>query len=244
LATVLAFLTQATLALAAWDGTQQIELGDRVTARFAAAPETETHFFTFYAPDGTKLTVSWKGAKGQTLAVTVLDPELQPIDSASFLKGHKIKKLPLPTRGRHTIQVQTTAGSGRYTLTTEAKYPKEYGGKGLETPAEGNFEFDLGLPAGTSFSAKVKKAKKSAATPTLASLDGPQGPVDLGATGPTKVKKIPITATGPFTLAVAGGSGGEGATAVWNGKACSTEARRWAWVVPSPYRIHFACMSM
>jgi hypothetical protein len=133
LALVPALLTQATPALAAWDGTQQIELGDRVTARFAEAPQTETHFFTFYAPDGTKLTLSWKAAKGQTLAVTVLDPEMQPIDSASFRKGHKIKKLPLPTRGRHTIQVQTTAGSGSYTLRTEAKYPKEYGGKGLET---------------------------------------------------------------------------------------------------------------
>jgi hypothetical protein len=55
----------------------------------------------------------------------------------------------------------------------------------------------------------VKKAKKSAATPTLASLDGPQGPVDLGAASPTNVKKIPITATGPFTLAVAGGNGGK-----------------------------------
>jgi len=113
-------------ARAAWDGTQQIELGDGVSATFAGAPQTETHLFTFYAPDDTKLTVSWKAAKGQTLVVTVLDPQLQPVDAASFLKGKKIKKLPLPARGRHTIQVQTTAGTGRYTLATDAKYPKEY----------------------------------------------------------------------------------------------------------------------
>ncbi len=40
-------------ARAAWDGTQQIVLGDRLRARFATAPGIETHDFTFYAPDGT-----------------------------------------------------------------------------------------------------------------------------------------------------------------------------------------------
>jgi len=112
-ALLLSCLIGAPAARAAWDGTQQIELGDGVSATFAGAPQTETHLFTFYAPDDTKLTVSWKAAKGQTLVVTVLDPQLQPVDAASFLKGKKIKKLPLPARGRHTIQVQTTAGTGR-----------------------------------------------------------------------------------------------------------------------------------
>src|SRR5262249_12978720 len=109
----LAFLAVVSTSMpagAAWDGTQAIVPGDHVSARFAAPPQTETHFFTFYAPDGTKLNLSWKTDKGEKLAVTVLDPELQPINIASHLKGHKIKRLPLPTHGRHTIQVQTTAG--------------------------------------------------------------------------------------------------------------------------------------
>jgi hypothetical protein len=194
-------------ARAAWDGTQHLQIGDRVSARFAADPATETHLFTFYAPDETKLTLDWKAAKGQTLEVTVLDPALQPVDSASFLKGHRIKRLPLSARGLHTVQVRCTAGTGRYTLKTSADYPKQYGGKGLETTAGEDFEFALGMPAGTRFSAKVKKAKKSAASPSFASLDGPGGPVDLGAANPTAVKKLPIDATGPFTLVVAGANG-------------------------------------
>ena len=197
-------------ARAAWDGTQQVVPGDSVTARFAAAPLMETHFFTFYAPDETKLTISWKVAKGQQLDVAVLDPDMQPLDVAGRLKGKKIKGLPLLTRGRHTIRVQATAGTGRYTIRTAAAYPKQYGGKGLETPSDENFEFDLGMPAGARFNAKVKPSKGSAATPSIASLDGPQGPVDLGsAAGRKAVNKVPIDATGPFTLAIAGGNGGK-----------------------------------
>src|SRR5215470_19073180 len=90
-------------ASAAWDGTQQIVPGDHVSAIFVAAPGTETHYFTFYAADGTRLTVSWKPAKGEVLDLQVLDPDLQPISAASYTKHNKIRRLPLPTRGRHTI---------------------------------------------------------------------------------------------------------------------------------------------
>jgi hypothetical protein len=208
LATALSAWTSG-LAEAAWDGTQPIVPGDRVTASFESAPGTETHYFTFYAPDETRLTVSWKTAKGQVLAVTVLDPDLAPVSAASFTKKKSIKRLPLPTRGRHTIQVQTTAGAGRYKLKTSATYPDRYGGKKLATSATDDFEFELGAPAGTRLSARVKKAKGSAATPTFASLQGPQGAVDLGAPSPTAVKKIDLDATGLFRLAVAGTNGGE-----------------------------------
>jgi hypothetical protein len=205
----LVIVTQSTPARAAWDGTQQVVPGDRVSARFAGAPETETHFFPFYAADGTRLSLSWKTARGEELDIAVLDPEMQPLDVASHRKGHRIARLPLPTAGRHTIQVQTTAGAGRYVLKTSATYPRRYGGKGIETPAQGDFHFELGLPAGTRFSAKAKKSRGSAATPTFASLMGPQGPVDLGAANATSVKKIAITSTGPFTLSIAGGNGGK-----------------------------------
>jgi hypothetical protein len=194
---------------AAWDGTQQIVLGDRVSARFVSAPGAETHFFTFYAPDETRLTVSWKEARGQNLAVTILDPDMQPVNAASHLKGNRIRGLPLPTRGRHTIQVQTTTGAGRYVLKTVGKQPRRYGGKGITTTAGEDFEFELGMPAGTRLSAKVKKGKGSAGTPTFASLEGPQGMVDLAASNPASVKRLPIGSTGLFKLAVAGGDGGK-----------------------------------
>src|SRR5262249_28058912 len=104
---------------------------------------------------------------------------------------------------------ETSAGSGRYTLTTSAKYAKEYGGKGLDTVAGKDFEFGLDMPARTKFMAQVKKSKKSAATPPIASLGGPQGSVDLGKPNPTSVKSIPSTATGPYPLVIAGGNGGK-----------------------------------
>jgi hypothetical protein len=188
---------------AAWDGIQQIVPGDHASALFSAAPGTEIHDFPFYAPDGTRLTVSWKVPRGLELTVAVLDPDMQPIDTASFLKGNRLKKVPLPTRGRHTIRVTTTAGTGRYTIKTSATYQKDYGDKHIDAPAKGDFTLDLGMPAGTKFTAKVKKAKGSSGTPTLVSLDGPRGPVDLGSANPTKVKKVAIDATGLFTLAVA-----------------------------------------
>ncbi len=195
-------------ASASWDGMQQIVPGDRVSATFVSAPGTETHYFTFYAPDDTTLTVSWKPARDEILDVKVLDPDMQPIDTGSYIRSNSIKRLPLPTRGRHTLQVKTTEGTGRYTLKTSAKYPKRYGGKAIETPAEGNYEFEIGMPAGTKLSAKVKKSKGSSGTPTFASLDGPAGAVSLGAPNATSIKNLPVSSTGLFRLAVAGSDGG------------------------------------
>src|SRR5262245_24885810 len=132
-----ALLLTGSTARAAWDGSQQIVLGDQVSAIFAGPPGTETHFFVFYAPDHASLTLSWKVAKGQALDVQVLDPHMQPLDVASHRKGKKIKRLPPPTRGRHTIQVRTTAGSGRYTLHTKPHYTNKFGGNKLATSSDG-----------------------------------------------------------------------------------------------------------
>ncbi len=195
-------------ALAAWDGTQQIVPGDRVSAAFVSSPGTETHYFPFYAPDGTRLTVSWKGPRGLILDVQVLDPDLQPLAVASHTKRGRIRRLPLPTRGRHTMQLKTTSGAGRYRLKTSAAYARSYGGKSLTTPASNDFEIDLGAPAGTRLNARVKKAKGSTAAPTFASLAGPRGNVDLGEANPTAIKRLRLDATGLFRLAVAGGAGG------------------------------------
>lgn len=193
---------------AAWDGTQHIELGDRVRASFVSAPGMETHYFTFFAPDDTRLSLSWKTAKGEVLDVAVLDPDTQPLDTASFAKGNGIKRLPLPLRGRHAIRVRAIAGTGRYKLKTSAAYPASYGGKAIETPPAGDYVFEIGLPAGTQLSAKVKKAKGSSASPVFAALDGPSGSVDLGTPTPTSIKKLAISSTGLFRLTIAGTNGG------------------------------------
>jgi hypothetical protein len=203
----LVFLLAAHPARAAWDGTQLIVPGDRVSARFSGAPGSETHLFTFYAADDATLGVSWKPAHGEVLAIRVLDPDLQPVNVASHTKGNRIKRLKLSVRGRHTIEVSTKAGTGRYSLKTQVTYPGKYGGKGIATPASGTYDFEIGMPAGTSLKAKVKKSKRSTAAPTFASLTGPRGAVDLGAANPSVLKKVSITSTGPFTLAVAGGNG-------------------------------------
>src|SRR5262249_11099226 len=71
---------------AAWDGVQHIVVGDHVSALFSANPGTEIHDFPFYAPDGTRLTVSWKVPKGLDLDVSLLDPKMQMIDTGSFRK--------------------------------------------------------------------------------------------------------------------------------------------------------------
>lgn len=195
---------------AAWDGMQPFALGDRVSATFVSPPGTETHYFPFFAPDGTKLTLKWKTAKGQSLAIQVLDPDMQPLDIASFIKGKRLKRLPLPTPGRHTIQVQATKGTGRYELRTSAKYPKKYGGKNIETPEDDDYEFEIGMPAGTRLKAKVKKGKgKGGGKPTFAALDGPAGAVDLDPPNRSSIKKLPISSTGLFVLKVAGGNGGK-----------------------------------
>src|SRR5262249_24561393 len=143
-----AVVATAGLARAAWDGAQQIVPGDHVSAVFGGAPGTETHFFIFYAPDQASITLSWKVAKGQALDVQVLDPDMQPLDVASHRKGKKIKRLPLPTRGRHTIQVRSTAGTGRYVLKTKPHYTAKFGGEKLATSSDG-YELDLGLPTST-----------------------------------------------------------------------------------------------
>jgi hypothetical protein len=195
-------------ARASWDGIQQIVVGDRVSATFESSPGMETHYFTFYAPDDTKLTLSWKTARGEALAVRVLDPDMVPLETASFIKGNRLKRLPLPTRGRHTIQVVATKGGGRYELKTSGKYPKRYGGKNIETPAEDDYEFEIGMPAGTRFKAKVKKGKGSG-KPTFSSLEGPAGAVDLDPPNRASIKKLTIPSTGLFILKVAGGNGGK-----------------------------------
>jgi hypothetical protein len=205
LAVVAGMLLAARPARAAWDGTQQVVPGDRVTAVFAAAPGTEVHDYPFYAPDGTKLTVSWKVAHGQALSVAILDPEMQPVDTGSHLKGRTIRRLPLATHGRYVIEIRSTAGAGRYSLRTSASYPKRYGDKGVAAPASGDYTLDLGLPTGTRLGGKVKAAKHASGTPTFSGLTGPQGAVDLGAADAKSFKKVTVSGTGLYELGVAPG---------------------------------------
>ena len=135
---------------------------------------------------------------------------MQPIDTAGFLQGHHDQEAaarrPRPShhRGRDDGRCRSVLARRRRRNIRGATAVRT-----SLTPATGNYEFEIGLPAGALLNAKVKKSRGSAGTPTFASLAGPQGVVDLGAINPTALKNIPIASTGLFTLAIAGGNGGE-----------------------------------
>src|SRR5690349_4374249 len=50
-----AALLWATPSEAGWDGSQEVRLGDQITAEFRDAPLLEVHDYTFWAPKGTVL---------------------------------------------------------------------------------------------------------------------------------------------------------------------------------------------
>ena len=106
-----ALLMTVSTARAAWDGMQQIVPGDEVSAVFAAAPGTETHFFIFYAPDQAShhpLLEAGQGADPRRPG-----PRSRTCSRSTWratARARRSSGFPLPTRGRHTIQVRTTGG--------------------------------------------------------------------------------------------------------------------------------------
>ena len=83
-------------AVAAWDGTQKIRLGDSVTADLTG---TETHQFAFFVPEGTKLTMKVKPVKGTDLVpgLELVDSTLSKIDTGA--KPTNVENFVLPAGG-------------------------------------------------------------------------------------------------------------------------------------------------
>lgn len=213
--TAVAVLWTAAKTDAAWDGRQEVRLGDQITAEFAAAPLVEVHDYSFWVPKGTVLT-----------AACTVDPSAQGLvpDVAMFTEGdiavpfgtaqvgNTIKKYTFTESGEYYLKLRAMAGTGIYRLATKAKFPR--GTAGAETA--GTFQFDA--MAGTLASVQVKPTKGSTAAPDITGLSYLGGTVDLSLYAKkaasvdaprTKLVKVLLPVDGTYTLAIDNGTPGQ-----------------------------------
>ncbi|MCE9637780.1 MAG: hypothetical protein K8T90_18930 [Planctomycetes bacterium] len=184
---------------AAWDGTQKIRLGDSIGAEFAAAAGSESHVFSFFAPETTKVSTLVKPllkTSGLTAAVSLVDAAGANVDVGTAGTGTAIKNFALTNRGSYGFKVVSTAGTGAYRLTTKATWPKTFATQ-LTTATT----YEFGAPAGSTVDIAVKKAKNSAAVPTVSAVSGPNGALTI--TAGALIRKLAIPADGRYRVTVA-----------------------------------------
>ncbi|MCE9635527.1 MAG: hypothetical protein K8T90_07470 [Planctomycetes bacterium] len=184
---------------AAWDGTQKIRLGDSVGAEFAAAVGSESHVFSFFAPETTKVSALVKPllkTSGLAAKVDLVDGGGANVALGTAGTGAAIKNFVIANRGTYGFTVTSTAGTGEYRLTTKAAWPKQFGAQ-LTTAST----FEFGAPAGATVDVAVKKAKSSAAVPSVTGVVGPTGALTL--TAGALVRKLAIPADGKYRVTVA-----------------------------------------
>src|SRR5262245_56557451 len=162
---------------AAWDGTQDLRLGDLITAEFVAPPLTEVHKFSFYVMKDTVMNTAVtvdEDAEGLVPEVSLVRADDVEVPLGTTQVGNKIKNYTFTESGSFYLRVRATAGTGIYTLDTKSKYPEKVKGK----TTTGSFQFDSG--ADILVSGKVKKSKGSSAKPLITGLTYNGGTVDLG----------------------------------------------------------------
>ncbi len=176
-------------AVAAWDGQQEIVLGDSFSSAFGAEPGAEIHEYDFYAPKGTKLKAVMKVEKGADLVPgwKLFDDDGTEVPLGAALAGTKIKNFVFETGGRHHFQITAASGTGRYAVTTAGGFPVKFADKA----ADGEIEFEA--VAGSTMDAALKGA-------TFTGLEGPRGALDLGAAETSKVKRFPLPFDGVYRL--------------------------------------------
>ena len=208
LAGAAALLSRWTDTEAAWDGTQDVRLGDLITAEFAGPPLDEVHKYSFYVMGGTVMTTkvtvdeSASGLVPEVALVSVTDETEVPLGAAQV--GNKIKNFEFASSGSFYLRVRATAGTGIYTLDTKAKFPAK--AKGSTTT--GTFAFDAGTD--TLVTGSVKKSKGSQAVPVITGLTYSGGEVGLGSqAGTTKIKKVRLPVNATYTLEIDPGTPGE-----------------------------------
>ena len=207
-ATAVAVLWTAASTNAAWDGRQEVRLGDQITAEFAAAPLIEVHDYEFWVPKGTVLNATCTadpnadGLVPNLSMFTELDVAV-PFGTAQV--GNSVKKFTFTESGEYYLKVRSTAGRGIYKLVTKPKFPRL--ASGAETT--GTFAFDA--MAGTYANVLVKPTKGSTATPNITGLTYLGGSIDLAAynkkaatTGAprTKLVRVYLPVNGTYTLAI------------------------------------------
>ncbi|MCE9637781.1 MAG: cytochrome c family protein [Planctomycetes bacterium] len=205
-AVVAAFAALMTVpAGAAWDGTQKIRLGDSVGAEFAAAAGAESHVFSFYAPETTKVSTLVKPlvkTSGLAAAVSLVDGAGANVDLGAAGTPTAIKNFVIANRGNYGFKVVSTAGTGEYRLTTKATWPKTFA-----TQLTTALTYEFGAPAGSTVDISVKKAKGSAAAPTVSAVAGPSGALTITAGALIRKLAIPVDGRYRVTVANAGTAG-------------------------------------
>jgi hypothetical protein len=192
---------------AAWDGTQDVRLGDLITAEFVGLPETEVHKFFFYVMKdtvmNTTITVD-SSAVGLVPELTLFSADETQVDLGVSQAGNKIKNFKFAASGSYYLRVRATAGTGIYKLDTKSKYPAKITG----STSKGAFSFDAG--AEIVLAGNVKKSKGSTAKPVITGLTYNGGVVDLGTYVNTpKFQKIKLPVDATYTLAINPGTAGQ-----------------------------------
>jgi len=214
-ATAAAVLLTAAITNAAWDGRQEVRLGDQITAEFAAAPLMEVHDYSFWVPKGTVLSATCvvdAGSNGLVPDMAMFDEMDVSVPFGAAQTGNTVKKYTFVNSGEYYLKIRATAGTGVYRLGTKAKFPKTVAGP--ETT--GTFQFDA--MAGTVASVLVKPTKGSTAAPDITALTYAGGSIDLAlyakkaaTTGAprTKLTKVLLPVDGTYTLAIDPGTAGQ-----------------------------------
>ncbi len=220
---------------AGWDGSQEVRLGDTITAEFRGAPLVEVHDYEFWAPKDTVLSAqcvvdkSTKSLVPDMALFTELDAAV-PLGAAQV--GNKVTNFKFAASGEYYLKLRATAGVGLYKLTTKAKFPKAVSG----SETTGTFQFDA--LAGTVMGVTVSPTKKiSTATPNITGLTYQGGVVDITAksvkkslkagTLLTKLAKVVLPVNGTYTLAIDPGTAGQSVD-VKITLAPPTKVRTWA----------------
>jgi hypothetical protein len=192
---------------AAWDGYQEVQLGDQMTAEFREAPGMEVHRYEFFAVQDTTLstviTVS-PFAKGLVPEMSLYVNGHEPVELGAAKVGNKVRSFRFAESGRYHLEVRALAGTGEYTLRTRAKVAKRLNA----TTTTGSFSFDTF--EGAVLDAQVGRGPKSSATPTITGLTYVGGAVVLGSqAGTARVTGLTLPVSGTYTLAIDPGTAGQ-----------------------------------
>jgi Putative Ig domain/Beta-propeller repeat len=183
---------------------------------------------------GSELTLKLKliGEGDLHAEVRLLDPQEAPLLLAPYLKTKKkslrCKAIPILKTGRYFLRIDVTTGFGGAVvrLDVEAEAPKTITGMGTITSGE-PIEVVIPVLAGSKISATVKAAKKSLASPGVASLTDAKG---TNALYSAKVKEKSNKVTVKVKVPMAGGN----ATATLIGREGTSGAIIWKFKVSRP----------
>jgi hypothetical protein len=213
-AALAAALLWASPSNAAWDGSQDVQLGDQVTAEFREAPLLEVHDYSFWTPKGTVLTAQClpdKTANGLVPDMNLFTDMDVPVPFGTAQVGNTVKNFTFAASGEYYLKIRATAGTGIYKLVTKPRYPTSAVG----SEATGKFQFDA--LAGSVANVIVKPTKGSTATPNITALTFVEAVTHQGGTidttlyskkamkagSPvTKLTKAQLPVNGTYTLAI------------------------------------------